>query len=452
MARTLDIPARVAVGFLAADQGRPNDRTSTAPTTCTPGPRCTSAARAGCASSPRRRRARGTVPPKYTIGQVHEAAADPDGRPTKGGKITDRPDREPVDPGPARPDDVEHLLELGPATSRGPGSSVGARWCWSCSRAIALVPGVVRRRASQPASGRWRGGGLGSSCATRAVDLGVGWPGSRSPHETGYLLAGWFGPEPDGARWCGRRAGAVSRRAPRTRSTGSCSPWSGCATPGTPTTFPAPWPRTCAPASPRWSTAARVARCAGRGWFPRSLFGGGRRAAARAELRAGAGGRGGRRRGRPRRLTGSTAARVDGLQEEGTHVLVVVDQLDAVVVGVDAVQVWRRQVLVAGACADQLDVRHDRRVLLLPRDPDLARVGQVAPPVHRSVRVARDQDRWRSTPGRTAGRRAGRVPRRSPSCPSTTRRRRRDPRPASAGGRRQRPGRRARRSGQPSPG
>ena len=54
MARDLGIPARVAVGFLDARAGRRRTPTSTAPTTCTPGPSCSSPAPAGSASSRRR--------------------------------------------------------------------------------------------------------------------------------------------------------------------------------------------------------------------------------------------------------------------------------------------------------------------------------------------------------------------------------------------------------------
>ena len=65
--------------------------------------------------------------------------------------------------------------------------------------AIALVPGAVRRARRNR---RLEGGVEQAWLELRdtAVDLGVGWPGSRSPHETGYLLSAWFGPEPDGAR------------------------------------------------------------------------------------------------------------------------------------------------------------------------------------------------------------------------------------------------------------
>ena len=59
------------------------------------------------------------------------------------------------------------------------------------------MPGLVRRSRRTP---RLAGGAEDAWAELRdsAVDLGVGWPSGRSPHETGHRLAGWFGPEPDG--------------------------------------------------------------------------------------------------------------------------------------------------------------------------------------------------------------------------------------------------------------
>src|SRR5262249_32775697 len=63
---------------------------------------------------------------------------------------------------------------------------------------LGLVPSVVRReRRRRRLEGRaeeaW------AELRDSAIDLGVSWPANRSPHETGYQLAAWFGPEPDGA-------------------------------------------------------------------------------------------------------------------------------------------------------------------------------------------------------------------------------------------------------------
>jgi TgpA N-terminal domain/Transglutaminase-like superfamily len=63
--------------------------------------------------------------------------------------------------------------------------------------AVALVPRALRRRRRTQrlaglAEDAW------AELRDTAVDLGVGWPFGRSPHETGHRLAGWFGYEPDG--------------------------------------------------------------------------------------------------------------------------------------------------------------------------------------------------------------------------------------------------------------
>jgi hypothetical protein len=86
-------------------------------------------------------------------------------------------------------------------------SSTNVPWGWILSAigglvvlcGLTLVPGAVRRGRR---SRRLEGGAEQAWAELRdtAVDLGVGWPANRSPHETGYLLAAWFGPEPDGPR------------------------------------------------------------------------------------------------------------------------------------------------------------------------------------------------------------------------------------------------------------
>jgi transglutaminase-like putative cysteine protease len=63
--------------------------------------------------------------------------------------------------------------------------------------ALFYLPGLARRsRRSRRLAGRAEDAWL--ELRDSAVDLGVGWPAGRSPHETGYLLSAWFGPEPDG--------------------------------------------------------------------------------------------------------------------------------------------------------------------------------------------------------------------------------------------------------------
>jgi len=114
---------------------------------------------------------------------------------TTGGAVAS----DPTSAASRRPNDV--------SSSSSSGSSSHVPWAWILGgllvlvvlAGIALVPGAVRRARRNR---RLEGGVEQAWLELRdtAVDLGVGWPGSRSPHETGYLLSAWFGPEPDGAR------------------------------------------------------------------------------------------------------------------------------------------------------------------------------------------------------------------------------------------------------------
>jgi transglutaminase-like putative cysteine protease len=68
----------------------------------------------------------------------------------------------------------------------------------AAAAALVLVPGAVRRsrRARRLAGGAedaW------AELRDTAVDLGVSWPSGRSPHETGESLTRWFGPASDTA-------------------------------------------------------------------------------------------------------------------------------------------------------------------------------------------------------------------------------------------------------------
>jgi len=145
------------------------------------------------------------------------------------------------------------------------------------------VPGAVRRRRR---SRRLDGGAEEAWVELRdtAVDLGVAWPGSRSPHETGHLLSAWFGPDPDGAplvrppRGRGLAPGAedaldrIVLTLERVRYARYADDAPG-ALAGDVLTCIVSLENGC----PR-----RTLRRAH--WFPRSLWGGGRRAAARADL------------------------------------------------------------------------------------------------------------------------------------------------------------------------
>jgi hypothetical protein len=148
--------------------------------------------------------------------------------------------------------------------------------------AACVVPAAVRRsrrrrRLEGGAEDAWR------ELRDTAVDLGVAWPMSRSPHETGYLLSAWFGPEPDGAplvrppRGRGldpRAEGALDRIVlllERVRYARYADD---------PPGLLAEDVTTCIAALEHGSTRGALRRAR---WFPRSLFVG-RRAAARAEL------------------------------------------------------------------------------------------------------------------------------------------------------------------------
>jgi hypothetical protein len=149
--------------------------------------------------------------------------------------------------------------------------------------AIALVPGAVRRRRR---SRRLDGGVEEAWLELRdtAVDLGVAWPGSRSPHETGSLLAAWFGPDPDGAplvrppRGRGLAPGAedaldrIVLTLERVRYARYADDVPGALAEDV---------HTCIASLENGCPRSTLRRAR---WFPRSLWGGGRRAAARADL------------------------------------------------------------------------------------------------------------------------------------------------------------------------
>ena len=87
MARILGIPARVAVGFLEPEQVGAGHVRVQLRTTCTPGPSCSSPARAGCGSSPPRRPGQRACP-AYT--DAGGAGRQPDRRPSATGAARQR--------------------------------------------------------------------------------------------------------------------------------------------------------------------------------------------------------------------------------------------------------------------------------------------------------------------------------------------------------------------------
>ena len=280
MARTLDIPARVAIGFLEPKKTG-NDRfvyssydmhawpevyfRGSGWVTFEPTPASNAPGGAGAV-------------PKYTVGQVTKPS-NPKG--------TKNPSRIPTDPS-SKPTSGLH------DTTTNTGSSGSGRTIpWTgvligvlvlvVLGATALVPGAVRRRRR----GRRLDGGVEEAwleLRDTAVDLGVAWPGSRSPHETGYLLAAWFGPDPDGAplvrppRGRGLAPGAedaldrIVLTLERVRYARYADDVPGALADDV---------HTCIASLENGCPRSTLRRAR---WFPRSLWGGGRRAAARADL------------------------------------------------------------------------------------------------------------------------------------------------------------------------
>ncbi len=193
MARTLDLPARVAVGFLEPTKAADGDWVYSAhdlhawPEVYFQG--------SGWVRFEPTPATRATSVPKYTQGQV----VKPGGQQTNpggGGKQTDEP---------SASASLKNPHEQPSST----GSSAGSHVPWVAVLGglgglvaligLALVPGAVRRAQR----GRRLAGGAEEAWAElrdSAIDLGVGWPTGRSPHETGHRLAAWFGAEPDGSR------------------------------------------------------------------------------------------------------------------------------------------------------------------------------------------------------------------------------------------------------------
>jgi transglutaminase-like putative cysteine protease len=191
MARTLDIPARVAIGFLSPDPKGNNEFVFSAhdmhawPELYFRG--------SGWVRFEPTPGGRAENVPAYTTEEIKKPGTTDPG--DKGGgqvptETTSAPTKRPNDPSQA--------------SSQTSGTEVP--WAWIGGGlavlvllgGIGLVPGAVRRGRRNR---RLEGGAEQAWAELRdtAIDLGIGWPASRSPHETGYLLAAWFGPEPDGA-------------------------------------------------------------------------------------------------------------------------------------------------------------------------------------------------------------------------------------------------------------
>jgi transglutaminase-like putative cysteine protease len=193
MARTLSIPARVAVGFLQPTKAANGDWVYSAhdlhawPELYFQGSgwvrfEPTPASRAGSV-------------PTYTIGPVRKPGSTKTQGPGGGKTASD-----PTSSGTA----TQHRDQTGSSTSSSSGTHVpwlqivGGLGVLVLLVGISLVPGVVRRsrrrrRLADGAEEAW------AELRDSAIDLGVSWPSGRSPHETGRQLVGWFGAEPDGS-------------------------------------------------------------------------------------------------------------------------------------------------------------------------------------------------------------------------------------------------------------
>ena len=260
-------------GRLPRSPSRPaTTPTSTAPTTCTPGPSCSSPAPAGCASS--RRRPAGPPTSPTTPPQPISVTVDDDPPPTTNDgadadprrRESDRAQPQAAPRGPGRTASRQRrrlpvaaailgvllvvllvvVLALGPrdrapAPPR-PARPAGPEEAWD---------GAARHRARPPAA-------LAAAPLTLADPRGPG-PARSARRATST---------PPSAR----AAAPTPTRTPSSPSTGSCTRSSGSATPAPTAPSPAPGAPRCRPASRR-CTAARPKRARrAADWWPRSVF------------------------------------------------------------------------------------------------------------------------------------------------------------------------------------
>jgi transglutaminase-like putative cysteine protease len=191
MARTLDMPARVAIGFLSP-QKTGNDQFVFSSHDMHAWPEVYFRGSGWVRFEPTPGRRAENVP-AYTKDQI-TAPGDDNSGPTRGGSV----------PEESSSSAAPHVKDVAPSSTQSSGTEVP--WTWIGGGlavlvllgGVGLIPGAVRRGRRNR---RLEGGAEQAWVELRdtSVDLGVGWPASRSPHETGYLLAAWFGPEPGDA-------------------------------------------------------------------------------------------------------------------------------------------------------------------------------------------------------------------------------------------------------------
>jgi transglutaminase-like putative cysteine protease len=275
MARTLQIPARVAVGFLQPHQGAKAGEWIYKAHDLHAWPELYFEGSGWVRFEPTPG-TRAATTPSYTHEAVRKVT-DPKSNQTQGGKL----DTESASPTTQQPRNQ--------TSSKSSSAGSDIPWTWVLLGvgvlvllvALALVPRSVRRSRR---TRRLAGGAEDAWAELRdsAVDLGVSWPAGRSPHETGHHLAGWFGPEPDGPppvrppRGRGLSPGAedaLSRivlTLERVRYARDPQDVPGALAEDV---------ETCIAALEHGSMRSTLRRAT---WLPRSLFGGRRRAAARA--------------------------------------------------------------------------------------------------------------------------------------------------------------------------
>lgn len=191
MARTLSIPSRVSIGFLKPKQVGPDHYVYSAHDLHA-WPELYFEGSGWVRFEPTPGQRAGTVP-AYTQGQIKKPQ-DP--------TISSATTRKQI------PSDSPSASSHRDTTTTTSGSSNGIQVPWlallvvvlvlAVMAALALVPGALRRARRRRRLGG-RAEDVWDELRDSAVDLGVAWPGGRSPHETGVALVGWFGPDPDGA-------------------------------------------------------------------------------------------------------------------------------------------------------------------------------------------------------------------------------------------------------------
>ena len=192
MARTLQIPARVAVGFLAPEQVGPNTYEYSShdlhawPELFFPG--------SGWVLFEPTPAGAGTSVPSYTTQQV--PVINPTARPDASASANIQPSHRPNDT--ANPSESTKKAQHASGVSGFPWLPVGGGvLAVGLAAALAMVPRAVRRARRRR---RVDGGPeeVWAELRDTALDLGVPWPEGRSPQETRRRLARFFGVPVDG--------------------------------------------------------------------------------------------------------------------------------------------------------------------------------------------------------------------------------------------------------------